>query len=382
MKIAMLTSDYLPNIGGIASHIYELSKALISIGHDVEVWFWDRKGRTLSTEQLGDVPVRPIDMPRKPSQNRGPLTALRLVAPLKKNIAAFPADILHVHTLNPLMLSMRWIRKTYRGRIVWTNHSSRYLRKMDSFPWMLKMKFYLRGFDGLHAPSKELFEKSRMLKNAPGRLIYIPNGVDVSKFKQIGKAEARQKLDLPQDKFIIVSTRRFSPKNGIRFLAQALHLVRQEIPEVLCIFCGNLPDAKDWPVVTEIVDTHKLSSAVRFEGAVPNEKIYLYLNAADLVVLPSLMEATSISGLEAMAVGRPLVGTSIGGIPQLIENETSGILVEPADAQSLADGILRIKRLDKLEEMGNCAREIVMTEFTWEIIAKRFTTFYQTLATL
>jgi glycosyltransferase involved in cell wall biosynthesis len=57
MKIVMLTSDYLPSIGGIASHIYELSKALIANGHQVEVWLWDRKGTVSSNDNLGDIPV-------------------------------------------------------------------------------------------------------------------------------------------------------------------------------------------------------------------------------------------------------------------------------------------------------------------------------------
>ncbi|MBE0596244.1 MAG: glycosyltransferase family 4 protein [Desulfuromonadales bacterium] len=375
MKIAMLTSDYLPNIGGIASHIYELSKALIAHGHEVEVWVWDRKEADPAPTGRGEIPVRML--PAAADQRSTWSKARTLAGAMNQAIGEFNPDILHLHTLDPLLLALRHISRDFTGTKVWTNHSSRFLRKADSFFWRQKMRFYGRALDGLLAPSQELLEKSACLGVAQGR--YLANGVDLAKFVSLDQAEARQRLGLPLDKFILLSTRRFSPKNGIRFLALALPEVARQIPGALCVFCGNLPDAKDWPVVEKIVQENRLETFTRFEGAVPNAEINTYLNAADLVVLPSLMEATSISGLEAMSASRPLVGTRVGGIPELIEEGVNGLLVAPGRPDALAEGIIRAYRELDLAEAGRRAREKVEAEFTWPRLAQKTVEFYQSL---
>jgi glycosyltransferase involved in cell wall biosynthesis len=379
MKVAMLTSDYLPSIGGIASHIYELSNAMIQKGHEVEIWLWNKKRIDLASEEMGDVPIRLLDISGSQSKQKGLGVSFRLAASVRRNLQLFSPDILHVHTLNPLMLSMRWAKSRFDGRIVWTNHSSRYLRRIHSPFWRLKMKIYSSSFDGLLAPSQELLEKSSVLNIKSFRSRYIPNGVDISKFKCTDKLEARRLLGLPEDRLILLSTRRFSPKNGIPYLVRALGKIRKEIPEVLCVFCGNLSTAKDWPAVENIIREKNLANSVRMEGSVPNTKINDYLNAADVVILPSLIEATSISGLEAMATERPLVGTDVGGIPELIDDGKTGILVKPADVDSLAEGVLKLIKSNELDVMGANARKKVLAEFTWQRIAEKVLLYYKEL---
>lgn len=378
MKIAMLTSDYLPSIGGIASHIYELSRALTALGHEVEVWLWNRKGLELENADLGDVPVRVLQV-QGGDCKRGRKVAKSLAQAIDWCLQEFAADILHLHTLDPLLTSFRYLPHEFHGKCVWTNHSSRFLRKVDSFFWRQKMRFLGRSLDGLLAPSQELLDKSHCMGVPAARSAYIANGVDIEKFMSVDKQEARAILGLPPESFILLSTRRFSPKNGIRFLAQALPEIVSRISNLLCVFCGNAPDAKDWTVVRKILAENRMEKFVRFEGMIPNAAISSYLSAADIVVLPSLMEATSISGLEAMAVGRPLVGTRVGGIPELITEGVTGCMVEAADPASLASGVVRARTQFDLDAMGRSAREKVLAEYTWEKIARKVSTFYQGL---
>lgn len=374
----MLTSDYLPNIGGIASHIYELSKALIANGHEVEVWVWDRKNTHLQSSEMGEVPVRILSVAREGEKHSRGL-AKKLAQSMDQCLERFNADILHLHTLDSLMWGLQRISGKFSGKKVWTNHSSRFLRKSNSFFWRQKMRFQGKAFDGLLAPSRELLDRSMFMGFGTNNSLYVANGVDTEKFTTMDKAEARRQLALPEDKFILLSTRRFSPKNGIRYLAMAMAEVSREIPEALCLFCGNLPDAKDWPVVQEIVKNNGLEKFTRFEGSIPNAAITTYLNAADLVVLPSLMEATSISGLEAMSAGKPLVGTHVGGIPELIEDGSTGLLVPPGDTGALAGGIIRAYRELDFGEAGRRARRKVEQEYTWMSLAKTVVEFYQRL---
>jgi glycosyltransferase involved in cell wall biosynthesis len=101
-----------------------------------------------------------------------------------------------------------------------------------------------------------------------------------------------------------------------------------------------------------------------------HDDIIRYYSAADFSILPSLMEATSISGLEAMAASLPLVGTEVGGIPELIHNTVNGYLCRPADPKDLA---LKIDSLisGDLREMGKASRKMVEERFDWQRIAEQ-----------
>jgi glycosyltransferase involved in cell wall biosynthesis len=251
MKIAMVTSDYLPNIGGIASHITEISQAMTKLGHSVKVWFWDSKNRepvffeNVPTELLQ---VKPISF-----RPRGLWYSISLVKVLREKIMEFEPEILHVHTLAPLSLSMRWLGAGPEYRRILTNHSSSYLMMIRSWLGRQEAKFYCSGLDGLLAPSQELLDKSDILGLDDKRRQYIPNGVDAEKFAPGDKHEARARLNLPNDKFVILATRRFAVKNGLRYLALALDMVRKQVPETLCVFCGNAADNEELPTVKKIV---------------------------------------------------------------------------------------------------------------------------------
>jgi glycosyltransferase involved in cell wall biosynthesis len=95
------------------------------------------------------------------------------------------------------------------------------------------------------------------------------------------------------------------------------------------------------------------------------------------VVLPSLKEATSIAGLEAMASGKPLVGTDVGGIPYIIEPNKTGILVPSRDSQRISNAVIELLNDDqKRISMGINARKKAVNEFSWKIVAKRFQEIY------
>jgi len=375
MRIAMITADYLPDVGGIASHVVELSKALVGDGHDVRVWFWDPHDReTVSTDTVPTERLYPQPYRLGPSvirQSRG------LAATLRAKIAQWRPEILHVHTMAPLSLAMRWLGSSEDYRRIFTNHSSGYLNLVKTWPGRRRARFYCGAFDGLLAPSQQLLDESMILGIPSGRCAYIANAVDPEKFAPADRTVARAELGLDPSRPVILSTRRFAVKNGVRYLAEALGLIRQAIPDVLCVFCGDACDEQEWHAVQAIVEGRKLSDCVRFEGAVPNDRIRRYLAACDVVVLPSLMEATSISGLEAMSAARPLVGTRVGGIPDLIVDGRTGVLVEPRDVVGLAEAIVRVLRDCDREAMGQAARHRVLEEFTWQRVAERTLEFYR-----
>ena len=371
----MITNDYLPRIGGIASHIAELSPAIARQGHEVQVWLLDEAAGPLPA--LPDVPtikLAPAAPGIGPRRVRWSFGLARL---FRAMIADFEPDILHVHTFNEMSLSMRWLGPGERRRRVFTNHSSMFLNMTRRWPGGWIARLLAGAVDGLLAPSEELLQRSSVLGLSPERSRYIPNGVDPERFRPGDRAAARRELGISGNRPVLLAARRFVRKNGLRFLAEALAEVRRQAPEVLCVFCGDACDTVELPAVQEIVAKRDLHEVVRFEGGVPNDRMPLYLAACDVMVLPSLAEATSIAGLEAMAAGRPIVGTRVGGIPALVEDGVTGRLVIAGDSVALAAAIGEVLSSGDLEAMGRAARQRVMERFTWERIAEQTVRFYQ-----
>jgi glycosyltransferase involved in cell wall biosynthesis len=115
-----------------------------------------------------------------------------------------------------------------------------------------------------------------------------------------------------------------------------------------------------------------------FLGAVANADMPDIYRAADISVLPSLAEATSIAGLEAMACAVPLVGTRVGGIPTILQDGVTGLLIPPRDADALAAAIGRLARdVGLRRNLGAAARQSVELSFSWPRIAARTLAVYE-----
>jgi glycosyltransferase involved in cell wall biosynthesis len=115
-----------------------------------------------------------------------------------------------------------------------------------------------------------------------------------------------------------------------------------------------------------------------FAGSVPNAAMPMAYAAADIVVVPSLVEATSIAALEAMATARPVVASRVGGLPALIAPGETGYLVPPADPEQLGGAFCRLLSNPRRRvAMGEAARRRVEAEFTWQEIADRTVRIYE-----
>jgi len=122
-----------------------------------------------------------------------------------------------------------------------------------------------------------------------------------------------------------------------------------------------------------------IEDKVRFTGYVPDEELPKFFGLADVFVLPSITaEAFGIVLLEAMASGRPVVTTRVGGIPEVVEGSGCGILVDPGDEQMLADAILLLLEDKGLrEELGRRGREVAEDTYSWDVITERIEGVYR-----
>jgi glycosyltransferase involved in cell wall biosynthesis len=115
---------------------------------------------------------------------------------------------------------------------------------------------------------------------------------------------------------------------------------------------------------------------VDFAGRIPHEKIPDYLDQADIFVLPSLSEGLPIVILEAMACGLPIVATRVGGIPDIIEEDVNGYLVESGDFQGLADKIIFLLENQPLKHRISKNNRIKVQEYDWKNVIKQLESIY------
>jgi glycosyltransferase involved in cell wall biosynthesis len=378
MTILMSSGDFYPNVGGVAAVVLELSRGLARRGNTVHVAHWlATRGDLPAEEEVDGVQIHRFVVPNYPAPlNRAVWLTRprRLLDPLLQTIQP---DVFHGHTFFPDGFMARGLRGSCAT--VFTNHTSQFLQALTSKRKRLEWSWLLRGFDLVLAPSQELVDRSTELGVEGAR--FISNAVDSRKFTPADtaqKSEARRELGLPADALIILAARRIETKNGLRYLAQAFAKMRDDIPNAVLVFCGPGQDPAEVAAVKAALAHAGGEHRVDFRGAVLNHLMPQFYRAADISVLPSLMEATSVSGLEAMASGLPLIGTNVGGIPQIITDGQTGLLVPARDADALKDALLALCRdPGARERLGRNAREAVTSRFDWDAISRETQDAYE-----
>ncbi len=166
------------------------------------------------------------------------------------------------------------------------------------------------------------------------KVIVIPNGIEAEKFQPLPPAEARHRLNLEPDRRYVVSVSRLSHEKGLDILLNALALMRDQTVHLLLVGGGAERSA-----LKALAQRLGIAARVTFVGDTTHTQIPLWLNAADLFVLPSRTEGWPNVLMEALACGKPVVGTNVGGIPEIIDSTTLGHIVPAEDPQALADAM-------------------------------------------
>lgn len=192
----------------------------------------------------------------------------------------------------------------------------------------------------------------------------IPNGVDFEKFSLGDEKNA------PRDGKTIITISRLVHKNGVDILIRAIAEVKKEIPDIRCRIAGDGPDRKKLEMLASFLG---LTDIVTFLGTVPHASLAEQLRAADVFVRPARSEGMGNVFVEAAATGVPIIGTRVGGIPDIIEDGTTGLFAAAEDPLDCAQKIMRLLR-DRAyaEALVANAREKIAARFDWNTIADRY----------
>jgi len=237
-------------------------------------------------------------------------------------------------------------------------------------------KFLLKFPDRLVAVSKELALKLYALKIPQEKIRVIYNAVLEDGIPKLNPPiEVRKEFGIPaEDKLIGVVGRLSQEKGQIFFLEAFLKLV-ENYPQVTALIVGEGPDEKK---LKEYCFSKKLDLKVVFTGY-QKDMTSIY-NSLDLVILPSLSEGMPNVALEGMLFGKPVIGTRVGGTPEVIIDRKTGILVPPKNVTSLADSILELLNDEnKMRAYSESSRTFVQENFSLEKRVKSIVELYREL---
>lgn len=223
-----------------------------------------------------------------------------------------------------------------------------------------------------------------------GRIEVIPCGVDLSLFRQIPKAEAREDLHLPADKKLALFVGRIDPLKGVDTLMRAVARIAQEHPQwendlVLGIIGGSAEDSAEalsaemqrlWRLRSEL----GIEQLVTFLGAQAQNLLPFYYAAAEMVVMPSHYESFGMVALEAMASGTPVIASDVGGLTYTVRDGETGFLVPPHSPEILADRMLALLESPDLRRRMGAAGVRQAARYGWDRVTSQIEAIYQEVA--
>ncbi len=186
--------------------------------------------------------------------------------------------------------------------------------------------------DAVIAVSKPLADELVSLGVPRERVHLVMNGVDAALFHPRDRAAARRELGIAEDERVVLFVGRLEPQKGIHDLLEAFEQLRAHVPRATLALVGHGISTEE---VRARVERWSPGGA-RMLGALPPGEVAAWLGACDVMTLPSWAEGTPNVVLEALASGRPVVATRVGGIPDVLRDPCSGVVVPPRDADALA----------------------------------------------
>lgn len=230
-------------------------------------------------------------------------------------------------------------------------------------------RFVLAEADQIITVSRFNAEKLLSLGVSSNKLHVIPNGYDEKLFKPIPMYKARRELGLPLNKKMLLSVGNLVDVKGHTYLIDAMQFVLKKRNDIILIIVGDGVLREN---LEKKVRDLGLNGKILFVRRVEHRKIPIWMNACDVFVLPSLKESFGVVLIEAMACGKPVVGTRVGGIPEIVRRDDVGILVKPVHPKSLSDGILEaLDRKWVSKTITNYARQ-----FSWTTVVKHILKVY------
>jgi glycosyltransferase involved in cell wall biosynthesis len=272
-------------------------------------------------------------------------------------------EILHIHSPHAGVLGRIAAHLSGVKAVIYTEHMP--LEKQNRRARLGNLLTYYLN-DATIAVSKAVLHSildRQIVKHGIYTTIY--NGIDLNAIAttEMNQMSIRQSLGIPLHHRIVGNVANLFPWKGHEHLLEAARLVLNQYPDVTFVIVGKANRKEDLKRLQETVRYLKIKDRVIFAGF--RQDVFQVMSTFDIFALPSLWEGFGIALLEAMALGKPVVGTNVGGIPEVIDDGLNGFLVESRNPQRLAGRILELLGDETLRNrMGQNGKQKVQDKFS------------------
>jgi glycosyltransferase involved in cell wall biosynthesis len=337
VRVCMVVNNL--DVGGLEKVVLSLLRHLPREAVEPHLICLSGPGRLYGEVDLP--PAHRLVLDKAPELNAFPerLQAPALMVQIGKFMLSRGIEVAHVHNLAPLIfagLPARLLGRS-RPRVVYTEHNQIYRAR----EWAKRrFRHYVRLADEVVAVSNDLrntLVSKLQIVGTPVRVLH--NGIDPAPFANADGSVVRRELGIPDDQFLVGTAVVLSEQKGIRHLLDAARIVRAADPSLSFVVGGDGPLRVQ---LEKAAAELQLGDTVRFLGY--RRDVPQLIAALDAYVLPSLWEGLPLALLEALALGKPIVATRVGGNPEVVEDGENGLLVPPRDPEALARALLTVRR--------------------------------------
>ncbi len=379
MNILLSPIAYLPMKSGVPIFTQSHANAFVKKGHQVVIVTPQLDPARPSFEMIDGIEVHRMLFVfpwklfwQRPQQSflqfcrHCPSDLHRLV----RLMAEKQVEVINIHSLNGPHLPYLLFAQLFANRpFVVTLHGNEFLRLNTRQSGMRRvlLRYALRRADQVTAVSSQLAcEAARFCPQASGKIVTIPNGVAVDEFEE--------RVCFPFPCPYLLSVARLNPLKGHDVLLAAFQKVAEREKDFHLFIAGDGPQQIR---LRAVALTLGLENRVTFLGEVGREGIKELLAGCEFLVLSSWSEGIPLVALEAMAAGKAVIGTRVGGIPEVVSDFETGRLVPPGDPQSLAEAMLfLLQNRDQCKAIGEKGRAFVKAHFDFAHTVDQYLAVY------
>lgn len=389
MKMLMVYYGPYPHIGGLSTHMELVGRGLKNLGNEVDYLSLSSFPRFIQILFF----TGPRYFLDKIWNGLGNFYFLYICNILFGLVLFYKAhyksyDLISAQDISS-SVTAGFIKKIFHIPVILTVHtyytfemiSSGFLKK-NSLIEKLSLNYEKKAYDlasHIITVDSRLCDYLISLNIPQDKINIILNPVDIDNFSpKDSKTSYRELFNLPDDKYIILCPRRLVEKNGVIYPLLACTYLKEHMDNFVLVYAGDGPERSN---IEKLSRSNNLEGNILLLGSVNHECINKLYNASDVVVIPSvhidgLEEATSISALESMASGVPVIASNIGGLKDIIKNGFNGVLVPERNEKELAIAIYElIKNKDMYEYISHNSIKDIENNFSYISRAEHFVRF-------
>jgi len=420
MKIALISFEFYPSIGGVSRHLTSFCKAFHGTDHQLYVFNQGYKGKNIydiierKNYSLKDIAlhfknkqflyylflsIRKIFSDKRVSLSHRlkiilyfmikPKYLARTINNIQKVYPYFKKynfDIIIGGSCGANVLNLIYIlsRLFNKNVVAWAHGNEFLIRSYFSFK-----TYFLKNLDKIILSNHQIkYLIKQIHKLEDNQLALIPYGLTIKDYElNVSKAKVREEYEIPQDTFMILSVGRHVPRKNFNIVIQAVKEILNLNPEfkIKYYLIGQGPET---PKLKRLSKNLGVENQVIFLGKCAERERNKFYKTSDVFIMPSVKKKESVEGfglvfLEANIFKVPVIGTLSGGIKEAIIHEKTGFLIEPDDRDSLVEKISFLyDNKEKKIEMGEYGQKRVISSFNWDEIINQYFKLFKELTDL